>query len=109
VVRVRFEDLCAQPARELDRIGRSLGLDLADVGNRAAAKEPLVVGHNIGGNQLRHGETVRFDPGGGRARPPLPRWLEAVTVLLCGPLMRSYGYRLGGASRSALSTRARRS
>jgi hypothetical protein len=95
VVRVRFEDLCARPAGELDRIGRALGLNLTDLSRKAAGQEPLAVGHNIGGNHLRHAGDVRFDPGGGRSRPPLPRWLEAVSILLCGPLMWRYGYRLG--------------
>jgi Sulfotransferase family len=96
VVRVRFEDLCTRPSRELDRIGRAFGLDLADVSSKAADREPLVVGHNIGGNHLRHAADVRFDPSGGRPRPPLPRWLEAASIVLCGPLMWRYGYRLGG-------------
>jgi hypothetical protein len=94
VVRVRFEDLCAQPTSELDRIGWAFGLDFADLSSKAAGQEPLLVGHNIGGNQLRHANAVRFDPGGGQARPPLPRWLGAIMILLCGPLMWRYGYRL---------------
>jgi Sulfotransferase family len=94
VMRVCFEDLCARPTGELDRIGRALGLDLAEVSNKAAAQEPLVVGHNVAGNRVRHADTVRFDPSGGPARPPLPSWLEAVIILLCGPLMWRYGYRL---------------
>jgi hypothetical protein len=44
---------------------------------------------------LRHASHVRFDPGGGPPRPPLPRWLSAVSIVLCGPLMWRYGYRLG--------------
>ena len=96
VVRVRFEDLCARPASELDRIGRVFGLDLADLGSKAAGQEPLVVGHIIGGNLVRPADAVRFDPGGGPARPPLPRWLKSVSFVLCGPLMWRYGYRLGG-------------
>ncbi len=96
VVRMRFEDLCTRPAKELDRIAQAFGLDLADVDSKITGGEPLVVGHNIGGNQLRHADAVRFDPGGARARPPLPRWLEVISFLLCGPLMWRYGYRLGG-------------
>jgi hypothetical protein len=104
VVRVRFEDLCAQPADELDRIGRAFGLDLAELSSKAAGREPLVVGHNVGGNHLRHAGDVRFDPGGGPPRPPLPRLLEAVSIVLCGPLMWRYGYRLdGGTPRPARS------
>jgi hypothetical protein len=96
VVRVRFEDLCARPASELDRIGRAFGLDLAELNSKAMGQEPLVVGHNVGGNRLRHGDSVLFDPGGARARPPLPRWLEAIIIFLCGALMWGYGYRLSG-------------
>jgi hypothetical protein len=95
VVRVRFEDLCARPADELDRIGRAFGLDLAELRSKAAGQEPLLVVHNAGGNHLRHASHVRFDPGGGPPRPPLPRWLSAVSIVLCGPLMWRYGYRLG--------------
>jgi hypothetical protein len=98
VVRVRFEDLCAQPARELGRIGSAFGLDLSDVSSKAANREALLVGHNIGGNQVRHAKEVRFDPGGGQAHPPLPLWLEAVNLVLCGPVMWRYGYRLGGSA-----------
>jgi hypothetical protein len=106
VIRVRFEDLCAQPASELDRIGRAFGLDLADVSSKAAAQEPLVVGHNVAGNRVRHADTVRLDPGGGEARPPVPRWLAAVITLLCGSLMWRYGYRLGGSAPPARSRAA---
>jgi Sulfotransferase family len=98
VLRVRFEDLCAEPAVELERIGRAFGLDLrdlADLAQKATSREPLAVGHNIGGNHLRYSETVRFDPGGGRRELALPRWLAVVNLLLCGPLMWRYGYRLG--------------
>ena len=105
VVRVRFEDLCTQPNVELNRIGRAFGLDLAELSSKAAGQEPLVVGHNVAGNSLRHAGELRFDPGGGRPRPPLPRWLEAFTILLCGPLMWRYGYRLrGGDPRPARPT-----
>jgi hypothetical protein len=96
VMRVRYEDLCAQPAREFDRIGRAFRVDLADLAGKVSGREPLVVGHNLGGNHLRHAGSVRFNPGSERPRPPLPRWLAIVCLLLCGPLMWRYGYRLGG-------------
>jgi Sulfotransferase family len=106
VLRVRFEDLCARPAAELDRIGQAFGLDLAELGSKAAGQEQLLVGHNVGGNRVRHADAVWFDPGGGRPRPPLPRWLEAIIILLCGPFMWRYGYRLDGGSPSARSRTA---
>ena len=96
VVRVRFEDMCSRPSDELDRIGRTFGLDLTDLISKAQGHEPLVIGHTLSGNRLRHAGTVRFDSGGGRPQPPLPRWLEALAILLCGPMMWRYGYRLRG-------------
>jgi Sulfotransferase family len=104
VLRVRFEDLCARPAGELERIEGAFGLDLADLGSKAAGQEPLAVGHNIGGNHLRHSGSVRFDPAGGSRRPSLPRWLAAASLLLCGPLMGRYRYRL--IDEAAAATRA---
>ena len=101
VLRVRFEDLCAQPSEELERIGRTFGLELADLATlseKAMRREPLEVGHNISGNRLRHAEVVRFDPDGGRREVSIPRWLSVVISLLCGPVMLRYGYRLGGGS-----------
>jgi hypothetical protein len=101
VLRVRFEDLCAQPSRELERIGGTFGLELSDLASlaeKATRREPLDVGHNIGGNHLRHGDVVRFDPDGGRREISLPRWLLFVIAVLCGPLMRRYGYRRRGST-----------
>jgi len=98
-LRVRFEDLCAQPSTELERIGRAFGLELAELtslSEKATQRVPLEVGHNIGGNHLRHGEVVRFDPDGGRREISLPRWLSFVITVLCGPLMLRYGYRFRG-------------
>jgi hypothetical protein len=104
VVRVRFEDLCARPAAELDRIGRAFELDLEELRSKAEGHELLAIGHTLSGNRLRHAGAVRFDPGGGKAQPPLPRWLAVANTLLCGPLMWRYGYRFGaGGSRRARS------
>ena len=101
VIRMRFEDLCALPSMELERIGRSFGLELADLATlsvRATQRASLVVGHNVGGNHLRHADVVRFDPDGGRRDVSLPRWLSFAVTALCGPLMLRYGYRIRGGS-----------
>ena len=94
VVRVRFEDLCARPGHELGRIADAFGLDLAGVAQMADDRAPLAVGHNVGGNHLRHAGEVRFDPGGGRRPLSLPTWLAAAATILCGPLMWRHGYPL---------------
>jgi hypothetical protein len=101
VLRMRFEDLCAQPSKELERVGRAFGLELSDLAalsEKAMRREPLEVGHNLSGNHLRHADVVRFDPTGGRREGSIPRWLSIVITALCGPVMLRYGYRLRGDS-----------
>jgi Sulfotransferase family len=92
VLRLRYEDLRRDPAGAVRAIGAAFGLPVEDVVARLEAGEAFPVGHNVCGNHIRHARTVRFDAGAEGARPPLPRWAERATVLLCWPLMRRYGY-----------------
>ena len=108
VMRMRFEDLCAQPATELERLASAFGLDRAELdalSRKATAQEPLEVGHNLLGNHLRHADVLTFDPGGGRREISMPGWLTAIIFVLCGPLMRRYGYRFGSDKPSGRETR----
>lgn len=89
VIRVRYEDLCASPACVLDKIGGVLWVSLSDA---LARIEHLEVGHNVGGNRIRHAGVLRFDADVGQTKHPMPRWLEVVTLLLCEPVMWRYGY-----------------
>ena len=91
-MRLRYEDLCRDPAGAVRAIGAAFGLPVEDVVAKLEGGEPFPVGHNVGGNHIRHAGAVRFDAGAEGARPPLPRWAERATVLLCWPLMRYYGY-----------------
>ncbi len=93
VVRVRYEDLCAQPAAELRRIGQALDVPLDDLIDKLERGEPMPIGHNIGGNEIRSDGRVAFRPEKGKAHD-LPRWLELLTFAACWPLMLAYGYRL---------------
>ena len=94
VLLVRYEDLRDRPAAVLARIGTALGLDLADSIARLEQEAPLGVQHIIGGNDVRLEAGLRFDPKKERKRRPLPAWVERLTVALCWPLMRRYGYAL---------------
>ncbi len=94
VLQLRYEDLRADPAGTMRRIGTAFGLSLEDVVSKLEEGQAFPVGHNVGGNHIRHEGAVRFDPKAEKARPPLPRWTEAATLLLCWPLMRRYGYPL---------------
>ena len=93
VIRVRYEDLCAEPARELRRIGEAFAIPVEDVVAKVARKEPLAIGHDIGGNEIRFGREIVFNPGKGKEHTP-PAWLQRLTVALCWPMMLRYGYPL---------------
>jgi hypothetical protein len=95
---VRYEDLRDEPALVLKRIGDALGLDLSGSIARLEEASTLGVQHIIGGNDVRLEAGLRFDPQKERKRPALPRWVERLTVALCWPLMRRYGYPLGAGS-----------
>lgn len=104
VVRVRYEDLCDQPEVELRRIAALLGVSLDDLLPKLARQEPLAIGHNLGGNQIRHDKQVIFNPEKGHTQD-LPGWLEALTFAVCWPLMLAYGYRARQQARLASAHR----
>jgi hypothetical protein len=103
VLRLRYEDLRDNPAAAVRMIGAALGVPVEDVAARLDQGQTLTIGHQVGGNDIRYAGEIRFDREAGRNHPPLPRWAELVTVAVCWPLMRRYGYtgprRLVAASR----------
>jgi hypothetical protein len=105
VLRLRYEDLRDDPVAAVRLIGRTFGLPVEDVVARLGRGEAFPVGHNVGGNHIRHERAVRFDPGTEARHPPLPRWAGLATLLLCWPLMRRYGYPLGGGAPSGAPPR----
>ncbi|MFO1378445.1 MAG: sulfotransferase [Steroidobacteraceae bacterium] len=58
-IKVRYEDLVAEPGRELERIGRFLGLDMSGVIASIAAGEPLDIGHMVSGNRIRTNGVIK--------------------------------------------------
>jgi hypothetical protein len=94
VLILRYEDLRDRPKETLARITDAFGIDFGDVRDMLDRGAVVEIGHNIGGNQVRLEQDVRFDPNKERTRPPLPRWLERMTTALCWPLLRRYGYEI---------------
>jgi len=99
-IRVRYEDLCERPTLELGRISEAFGIPLDDLVAKLERKEPLRIGHNLGGNEIvlpgkasASDRSITFRPDEGKAHG-LPRWLEALTIAVCWPLMLAYDYRL---------------
>lgn len=91
--RMRYEDLCDAPSAELGRLAKAFDLELDDVIGRIERGEPLTVGHNVGGNEIRNEGAVVFSPGKGKEHA-MPRWLDYLTLVCCWPLMLAYGYSL---------------
>lgn len=98
VLVLRYEDLRDRPKEALARITRTFGIELQDVREMLDRGAVVEIGHNIGGNQVRLEQEVRFDANKERTRPRIPRWLETMTVALCWPLMGRYGYDVRPAS-----------
>ena len=102
VMRIRYEDLSSRPTAILTEIGRWLDLSMDDVIARIERREPLEVGHNIGGNHIRLEKTVIFEAKEDGTYD-MPAWLSILTVSICWPLMLAYGYPLTRVHRVASS------
>lgn len=89
VLRVRYEDLCADPGGTLARIGAFLDRDAAPLAARLDAQEPIACEHLIGGNGLRLAGAFVFRPDAGK---PLPWRHRALFRLYAWPLLLRYGY-----------------
>lgn len=59
-LRVRFEDLTAHPTSTLERIGDYVGIDVEELVGRAVNGRSFDVGHNVGGNRIRHEQSIRL-------------------------------------------------
>ncbi len=59
-LRIRFEDLLDDPEPVLRKIGGFAGIDLSGIVRRIDSAEPFSIGHNVGGNRLRHQDAVRL-------------------------------------------------
>jgi hypothetical protein len=95
-LRLRYEDLLAEPASWLRTLGRFVGIDAEELVRRVEAGDPFRVSHVVGGNRLRLQPTVtlwRAAPP--PARPGLPPGGRAMFLVLGGWLERWYGYRGG--------------
>ncbi|QIN77682.1 hypothetical protein GBA65_03210 [Rubrobacter marinus] len=92
-LRVRYEDLAADPRRELGRIGTSVGLDLSGLAEGLLAGREMRVGHVGGGNRVRMAGTVRFsgDTDGWRTR--LSEGEQRAAWTFAAPLMKRHGYK----------------
>ncbi|MGI9627177.1 MAG: sulfotransferase family protein [Longimicrobiales bacterium] len=96
---VRYEDLVADPAAELTRIGGFLGLDLAPVITKLAEGVPFDGQHGVAGNRLRANARINLRPDF-EWETKLSLRYRLIQNLIAGRVSRELGYPAtpGGAS-----------
>lgn len=90
--RVRYEDLAADPRGELQKIGRSIGLDLSGLAEDLLAGREMEVGHVGGGNRVRMTGSVRFSGDAQGWRGKLSEGEQLVAWAFAAPVMKRHGY-----------------
>ena len=94
-LRVHFENLLDHPESVLHEIGSFVGEDLSSIIDRVRMDESFPVGHNVGGNRLRHKERVclrRRKEESHRPGEELSRYQRGLFALLGCWLNRGLGY-----------------
>lgn len=90
-LRLRYEDLVADPEATLAKIGKFVGVDLRPVAQSLRDGTPLAVGHVVGGNRLRFARTLVLRPDTDWQQN-MPRADERTFWSIAGWLARRYGY-----------------
>lgn len=92
-MQVRFEDFLENPVSTVERIGGFVGLDMGPVSDRLRADGSFESGHSVGGNRIRHQESVKVRRSAPRERPPVRLSSRVAFAILGEWLNRVYGYR----------------
>lgn len=90
-IRVKYEDLVADPVPTLQKIGKMIDLDLADIALKLRDGEPIQPTHQIAGNRLRMNKSIRLVRDEAW-RTQMPASQRAAFDRLGGWLLRRYGY-----------------
>lgn len=90
-LRVRYEDLMADPEGTLRQVGQFVGVDLTDVISAVREQRPLAVGHVVGGNRTRFNRTLVLRPDT-EWQQNLRKEDERTFWGIAGWLARRYGY-----------------
>lgn len=78
VLILKYEEVCYEPHKAMKRIGDFIGLDLTELADRMQASQPMEIGHDIAGNQIRAGKidfVFRPDEGWRGKLPASYRWI----------------------------------
>lgn len=101
IYRVRYEDLCNDTEKTLTELATWLNISIEEVVGLVHDKQPMKIGHYIGGNRIRMQKEIVFDPTLSKQSDTrqYPKWLFPVVTLICWPLMLLYQYKLSEVSR----------
>ena len=91
-VRIRHEDLVAQPQQFLELIGETFSIDLSSLGKLLDSRKPLDPGHIVAGNRLRMKEEIILKNESDSWRFKLPPLKRRTFGLVCARVLRRYGY-----------------
>lgn len=91
-IRIRYEDLCAQPAEQTGRLEKLLNIDLTGTREFLEGKREAELSHNLGGNQERHKPIKTFDASRSQGRNRLSPLESGLVKFITWPLRKAYGY-----------------
>lgn len=92
IITIKYDNLCAEPEKELIRIGEFIGVDLRDVIKSIKSNSELIVGHKIGGNRIRNSKSISFNSNAEKLRDQLPKMYKLIGRFIAYPLRVYYGY-----------------
>lgn len=98
-LRLRYEDMVADPIGALDRVGTAVGTDLAPLGRAIAEGGAIAADHQVAGSRIRMTGAMRLNPDMGW-KDKMSDAAQAGVSRLCRGRMRRYGYGSGAASGS---------
>lgn len=91
-VRIRYEDLVAQPQQFLELIGETISMDLSGFGKLLDSRKPLDPGHIVAGNRLRMRDEIMLKNESDSWRFKLPPLKRRIFGLICAWVLTRYGY-----------------
>lgn len=82
VLRVRYEDIAIKPVKTFEELEKYLGVDLTNIKQKILCGGAFDIGHNIGGNHMRHVQKFVFDPRK-QSRGGLPHRYAKIVKFVC--------------------------
>jgi len=91
---VRYEDLCDNTENTLTSLAAWLNISIDEVITLIRNKQPMKIGHYIGGNRIRMKKEIVFDPSLSKQSDTRehPKWLFPLVTFFCWPMMIYYRY-----------------